>query len=308
MTALTKPFGGIVPPLMTPFTDSFEVDVVSLQRLIDFQLAAGVNGVFVLGSTGEGAFLTDQQRATVIEVTVHAVAGRVPVLAGIFDMTTARVLEHARVAQRLGVSALVLTAPYYTRVSQAEIVEHFRLVRATVDLPLLAYDIPAAVSTRIARETMLHLAEDGLINGVKDSSGDEVNFRSLVMTLGSRPDFPLFTGSELLVDAALLVGADGCVPGLGNVDPVGYVQLYQSARAGDWQSARRQQERLFRLFDIVAVGLPRMGIGSSAMGGFKTALQLRGVIATNITGRPSIQLNAEEIERVRQILLAAELL
>jgi len=308
MIHLPDRFGGIVPPLSTPLTASFEVDVASLERLIEFQLAAGVHGIFVLGSTGEAAFLTDQQRATVIEVAVRIVGGQVPVLAGIFDMTTARVLEHAQIASRLGVDALVLTAPFYTRISQSEISEHFWFVHVAVDLPLLAYDIPSAVSTKIARETLLRLAEDDVICGIKDSSGDEANFRALVLALGGRADFSLFTGSELLVDAALLFGANGCVPGLGNVDPAGYVRLYQAAQAGDWQLARREQERLFRLFDIASVGLPRMGIGSSAMGGFKTALKLRGVIATNITGRPSIQLNAEEVERVHQALIVADLL
>ncbi len=121
MAHLPERFGGIVPPLLTPFTPSFEIDTASLQRLIEFQLAAGVHGIFVLGSTGEAAFLTDQQRATVIEVAVRTVAGQIPVFVGVFDMTTARVLEHARTAQRLGASALVLTSPFYTRVSQAEI-------------------------------------------------------------------------------------------------------------------------------------------------------------------------------------------
>lgn len=308
MVHLPERFGGIVPPLSTPFTPAFEVDVASLERLIEFQLAAGVHGIFVLGSTGEAAFLTDQQRATVIEVAVRTVGGQVPVLAGIFDMTTARAIEHAQTAHRLGADALVLTAPFYTRISQSEISEHFWLVHSAVDLPLLAYDIPSAVSTKIARETMLRLAADGVIRGIKDSSGDEANFRALLLALGGRADFSLFTGSELLVDAALLFGANGCVPGLGNVDPAGYVRLYQAAQAGNWQPARREQERLFRLFDIVSVGLPRMGIGSSAMGGFKTALKLRGVIATNVTGRPSIQLNVEEVERVRQALITADLL
>lgn len=308
MTHLPARFGGIVPPLNTPFTASFEVDITSLQRLIEFQLTAGVHGIFLLGSTGEAAFLTDQQRAKVIEVASHTIGGQVPLFVGIFDMTTARVLEHARTAERLGASALILTAPFYTRISQTEIIEHFRLVRAAVDLPLLAYDIPAAVSTKIARSTMVSMAEDGLISGIKDSSGDEANFRALVMELGGRADFSLFTGSELLVDAAFLFGADGCVPGLGNVDPHGYVRLYHAAQSSDWQRARHEQERLFHLFDIASVGLPRMGIGSSAMGGFKTALKLRGIIETNITGRPSIQLNDEEVERVRQALIKAGLL
>src|SRR5205823_789377 len=118
MTNLSKHFGGIVPPLCTPMTESFDVDTQSLQRLIEFQLDAGVHGLFVLGSTGETAFLTDKQRATVLEVVIHTVAGQVPVLAGIIDMTTARTLEHGRAAQRAGVDGVVVTAPFYTRVSQ----------------------------------------------------------------------------------------------------------------------------------------------------------------------------------------------
>ncbi len=309
MTNLSKHFGGIVPPLCTPLTESFEVDTQSLQRLIEFQLDAGVHGLFVLGSTGETAFLTDKQRATVLEVVVHTVAGQVPVLAGTIDMATVRTLEHAQVAQRAGVDGIVVTAPFYTRIGQAEIVEHFRLVHSAVDLPMLAYDVPAAVHTKITYETMLHLASAGLIVGVKDSSGDEANFRALVMAQEDLNGFLTFTGSELLVDTALQMGASGAVPGLANVDPVGYIRLYRAAQAGDWQTARREQERLFRLFSIVSVGTGgRMGIGSSAMGGFKTALLLRGVIGTNVVGRPMIRLNDEELGRVRQALVEAELL
>ena len=309
MTNLSKHFGGIVPPLCTPMTESFDVDTQSLQRLIEFQLDAGVHGLFVLGSTGETAFLTDKQRATVLEVVIHTVAGQVPVLAGIIDMTTARTLEHGRAAQRAGVDGVVVTAPFYTRVSQAEIVEHFRIVHSAVDLPLLAYDVPAAVHTKITYETMLHLASANLIVGVKDSSGDAENFRALVMAQEELDGFLTFTGSELLVDAALQMGASGAVPGLANVDPAGYIRLYRAAQAGDWQTACREQERLFRLFSIVSVGTAgRMGIGSSAMGGFKTALMLRGVISTNVVGRPMIRLSDEESERVRRALVGAELL
>ncbi|GHO42652.1 dihydrodipicolinate synthase family protein [Ktedonospora formicarum] len=308
MTHHLTRFIGVVPPLCTPMTTDFEVDIPSLERLIAFQLENGVHGLFVLGSSGEAAFLTDKQRATVIEVTVRNVAGQVPVLAGVIDMTTAQVLEHARLAKQAGVDALVVTAPFYTRISQAEIIEHFRILHHAVNIPLFAYDIPAAVHTKITRETMRTLADEHLICGIKDSSGDEANFRSLAMDMGPRNDIQVFTGSELLVDAALLMGANGCVPGLGNVDPAGYVRLYEAARSGDWQRARQEQERLYRLFEIVSVGTHRMGIGSSAMGAFKAALYLRGIIQTYITGRPSILLNKDEITRIRHIMQAAELL
>ncbi|QBD75552.1 dihydrodipicolinate synthase family protein [Ktedonosporobacter rubrisoli] len=308
MSVLASRLHGIVPPLSTPLTEEFEIDTKSLERLIAFQLEAGVHGIFALGSTGEVAFLSDKQRATVLDVVVRCVAGQVPVLAGTIDMTTARIIEHARAAEQAGVNGLVVTAPFYTRVGQAEISEHFRLVHAAVELPLLAYDIPVAVHSKIEPGTLLQLVKEQVVQGVKDSSGDEANFRGLLLARESYPDFLAFTGSELLVDAALMIGASGAVPGLGNVDPAGYVRLYEAARAGDWQAARQEQERLYRLFEIIKVGLGRMAIGSSAMGAFKTALQLRGIIATNVVGRPQLRLNAAETEQIRQALHTAQLL
>jgi len=307
MAGLPQHFGGIVPPVCTPMTESFEVDVPSLRRLIEFLIEAGVHGLFFLGSTGEAAFLTNEQRATVLDVATRTVAGRVPVVAGIIDMTTARALEHARAAEQAGADGLVLTAPFYTRTSPPEIIDHFRLIRAAVDLPVLAYDIPVCVHTKLTRAMLVQMAREGLIVGVKDSSGDEANFRGLAMDAQMLPNFSLFTGSELLVDTAILMGASGAVPGLGNVDPEGYVRLYQAARAGDWETARREQERLYRLFSIIEAGVGRMGIGSSAMGAFKTALMLRGVIAANVVGRPQLRLDDNEVEQVRRALTEAGL-
>ncbi len=211
MGRLPAEFRGIIPPVSTPMTEGFEVDETSLRQLIAFLLDGGVSGLFMLGSTSEAVFLTDAQRARVIEIAVDVAAGRVPVLVGIVDMTTGRCMEHAQVAERLGADALVLTAPFYMTPSQGEIVEHFR--------------------------------------------------------------------------------------------------LYRAAYAGDWETARKEQARLFRLFSIVRAAMPgRMGGGSAAFGAFKTALMLRGVIATNVVGRPQLQLNEDEVARVRETLMEVNLL
>lgn len=309
MPGLPTSFGGIVPPVCTPMTEDFEVDTASLERLIGFLLDAGVHGLFMLGSTSETVFLTDRQRATVLDVAVRTTGGRVPVLAGVIDMTTAPSFDHAHVAAKAGVDALVLTAPFYTRVGTEEIVAHFRTIHDAVGLPIMAYDIPSAVHVKIERPTILAMAREGLIAGVKDSSGDDANFPGLVMDARGLPGFAAFTGSELLVDAALLVGANGSVPGLGNVDPAGFVRIYNAARAGNWEQARDEQERLYRLFSIIYGGTQgRMGFTASALGGFKTALMLRGVIATNVIGRPLTRYTADEVARVRQVLVEAELL
>ncbi len=296
-------FGGIVPPLCTPLTRSYEIDVPSLQRLIRFQLDAGVHGLFVLGSTSEAVFLTDAQRAQVIDETVRAVSGTVPVFAGIIDTTTAPTLHHAQVAEHLGADALVMTAPFYARTSQPEILEHFRIVRSSVGVPLVAYEIPSAVHASIEVATIVHLAEEGTIVALKDSSGDTERFRSVLLSTRHVPGFSVFTGSELVCDAALMFGAHGVVPGLGNVDPDGYVRLWHAAQLGDWAAAREEQERLFTLFAIVDVGsVDRMGRGASAYGAFKTGLMLRGIIETNVVGRPQPPLSAAEVETVSRIL------
>jgi 4-hydroxy-tetrahydrodipicolinate synthase len=118
----------------------------------------------------------------------------------------------------------------------------------------------------------------------------------------------VLTGSELTVDCALWMGADGVVPGLGNVDPSGYVRLWRAARDGDWAAARTEQERLLRLFEFVTVGGSRMGGSSSALGAFKAALYLRGVIATPVTAPPQIPLDDDELARVGKYLSAADLI
>lgn len=306
MSAHRAGFGGIVPPLCTPFTESYEIDVPSLQRLIEFLLEAGVHGLFVLGSTSEAVFLTDAQREQVIDVTVRAVSGRVPVFAGIIDTTTAPSIHHAKVAEQLGANALVMTAPFYARTSQPEILEHFRLVRASVALPLVAYEIPAAVHASIGVSTIVQLAAEGTIDALKDSSGDDAGFRAVLLSTRHIPGFSVFTGSELVCDAALMFGAHGVVPGLGNVDPEGYVRLWKAAQGKDWDSAREEQERLFRLFAIVDAGsAERMGRGAAAYAAFKTGLMLRGIIETNVTGRPQPRLLATEVETIGDLLIAA---
>ncbi|MFF9480107.1 dihydrodipicolinate synthase family protein [Streptomyces sp. NPDC014733] len=315
--ALPAPLHGVVPPVCTPLDPRGEVDTASLTRLVHHLLDGGVHGLFALGSTGEVAYLTDAQRAQVLDTVVRAADGRVPVLAGVIDTTTPRVLAHAATAARLGADALVATAPFYTRTHPREIAAHFRRLRAAVDLPLLAYDIPMAVHTKLPAALVRELAADATLAGLKDSSGDEAGLRRLLVALGGRtgrrtgpaPGFSVLTGSELTVDAALLAGADGVVPGLGNVDPAGYVRLHAAARAGDWAAAAAEQERLAALFAMVDVGPEaEMGRSSSALGAFKAALALRGVLAHGTTAAPQLPLDGRAVAEVGRLLDAAGLL
>ncbi|MGZ0231696.1 dihydrodipicolinate synthase family protein [Streptomyces sp. CPS1] len=303
------PLTGVVPPVCTPLTPEREVDVPSLLRLVDHLVGAGVHGLFVLGSTSEAAFLTDAQRRRVVETVAGHLGGQLPVLAGAIDMTTPRVLDHVRAVTAAGAEAVVVTAPFYTRTHPSEIVHHYRRIAALSPVPVIAYDIPVAVHTKLPAELVLGLAGNGVLAGIKDSSGDLAAFRELVTGARAHPGFGVLTGSELIADAALALGADGAVPGLANVDPHGYVRMYRQCRAGDWAGARAEQERLCALFGLTAVGDPaRMGGGSSALGAFKAALHLRGVIDCPVTAEPQVPLSGEETEKVAKFLACAGLL
>ncbi|TWD79286.1 4-hydroxy-tetrahydrodipicolinate synthase [Kribbella amoyensis] len=307
MTTSAHRLTGVVPPLVTPFTPEYEIDTASLARLIAFQLAGGVSGVFVLGTSGEGTFLTDEQRQTVLETVVAEVGGQVPVLAGAIDSSTARAGAHIAAARKAGVDGVVATAPYYAATHPAEIERHFKKLATVADgTPLYAYDIPSRVGgTKLSASILLDLGKQGVLAGIKDSSGQDASLRRLVLDRvdAELPDFAIMTGSEVTVDCALGFGVDGVVPGLGNVDPAGYVRIFDAVQAGDQATARKEQDRLFQLFEIIDVpDRTRMGASSSALGAFKAGLFLRGVIDCPYTAFPSIPLSDEEIAAIRVLL------
>lgn len=302
-------FHGIIPPLLTPRTARGALDLNGLHALVDHLVDGGVHGIFALGSSGETPYLTTAERDEVLRATLEAADGRVPVLVGVNEQSTRRVLEEADRALAIGGDAAVVTTPYYALSDAAEIEQHYRAVASHVRVPVFAYDIPVRTHAKLPLEVALRLARDGVLAGVKDSSADDVAFRQLLLATRELPGFAAFTGHEVVADGALLGGAAGIVPGLGNVDPAGYVRMYDAARAGDWAAVASEQDRLARLFRIVEAATPgRVSAGAAGLGGFKTALQLMGVIDSNRMAEPMVQLDAAETATVRGIVEAEGLL
>lgn len=295
-------FHGVVPPVVVPLDAQGRPDMPAYGRVLDHLVAQGCHGLFVLGSTSEVVFYGEAQRARLIEHSVAVAAGRVPVIAGVIDPTTDRVIAHARAAKAAGANAVVVTAPFYTLTDQQETLTHFRRIRDAVDLPIVAYDIPVCVHTKLGRHTVATLAREGVICGLKDSSGDDANLRYVALDTRDLADFFVMTGSEIMVDTALFMGAHGVVPGLANVDPAGYVRLWNAVQQGDLAAARREQERLCRLFEIVWVASSRLSAGAAGVGGFKTAMRCLGLIGTNQMASPRGHLDEAETRRVQAIL------
>jgi 4-hydroxy-tetrahydrodipicolinate synthase len=303
-TALT----GVIPPVSTPLTPDRALDEASLRRLIDGLLDRGVHGLFMLGSTSEAPLLDVATQDAVIATAVDHVAGRVPVIAGCIDFSTARVIDRGSRARELGADGIVACPPFYVTPSRQEIVRHYELVHEAVGLPILAYDIPSATHVKLERPVVRELASRGTIAALKDSSGQDANFRGVVLDNRDLPGFRIFTGSELTADNAMFVGAHGLVPGLGNIDAAGFVRLYDACVAGDWESARAEQERLWQLFTIVNVPpSDSYGRSAAAHGAFKMALWLQGLIEHPDTAHPHTPLTREHTREIAAILQACNL-
>lgn len=296
---------GVVPPLVTPLTDDRTFDAASFERLVERLLTAGVDGLFVLGSTGEAAFCTDELRDRVVREAVRLAAGRVPVLAGVVDAQTAGVLRRAEAAQEAGADAVVATAPFYAVTHGPQIRRHFEILGERTGVPVYAYDIPLCVHAKLDPVMLVELGLGGAIAGVKDSSGDDVAFRRLALrNRAEGSPLTLLTGHEVVADAAYLAGADGVVPGLANVDPDGYVRMHAAAVRGDWPAVRDEQDRLAGLMEITRVARSVTGWGAG-VGAFKTALMLQGVLASNQLPEPFEGFGAEDVEAVEAVLAAA---
>ncbi|MDO5721755.1 MAG: dihydrodipicolinate synthase family protein [Actinomycetaceae bacterium] len=303
-----KTIRGVVPPVVTPLTETGQFDEISFERSLNRMIDAGVHGVFVLGSSGEVVFSTDARRREITAAAMRIVAGRVPVLVGCIDTETARVIEHAKVAQELGADGIVVTAPFYALGGLAEIERHFRLIHEAIDLPIFAYDIPVCVHVKLPGDLLMRLGREGVIAGVKDSSGDDVSFRFLSAdNAAAGHPLQLLTGHEVVVDGSYMAGADGSVPGLANVDPWGYVRQWDAYQAGDWESVRREQDRLADLMRIVTVTRGAFGYGAG-VGAFKTALMLLGVFESNRMPDPVVALEGENVDAIRAVLQRAGLL
>lgn len=298
-----KRFRGVIPPVVTPDTPDHELDVPSFERLINYMIDGGVDGLFFLGSSGEVVFSTDERRDQIVREAVRIVAGRVPVLVGIIDTETERVIEQGKRAIALGADALVATAPFYALGGSVEAEEHFRcLHEAFGDVPLFAYDIPVCVHTKLGWKMLAKLGAEGVLAGVKDSSGDDVSFRYLCQE-NEKLGHPLsvLTGHEIVVDGAYLSGADGSVPGLANVEPKGYVRMWKAAQEGDWTTVKAEQDRLNEISHIFDVTKGLVGY-AGGVGAFKTALWLMGIFDSNTMPRPVKAMEGENVEAIRKVL------
>jgi len=270
---------GVIPPMITPLTAEGKVDVVGIERLVNHLIDGGVSGLFVLGSSGEGPWLTLSERRLVIKESVRVASGRVPVLAGVLEPGTSRAIEAAQIAEHAGADCLVVTSPYYFSPGPGHQVYHFETIARAISLPMMLYNIPSSTHNPIELDTVRRLLAVENLIGIKDSAGNWEHFVELLELRKIRPEFRVFQGAEKMAASSILAGADGLVPGLANLVPEVFDRLMRSAQAGEREQAFALQERVNELSKLHTYGFwlvclkyaaSLLGFGTGAACGWPT--------------------------------------
>lgn len=294
MAGSRKRLGGFIPAPLTPLKDDGTVDFALLEKQVDYLAGCGADGLFVAGTTGEGAYLSTQEKVDVLKAAQGAAAGRTFLCAACIQPSTPQMLAELERLLPLGPDYVVAVAPYYYAVPQEAVREHFLAAARRSPAPLILYNIPQCTHNPIALDTVLELAREPNIAGIKDSSGDFVCFcRGLAS--GTPPSFSWIMGEDYLDGPALLAGADGIVSGLSNVWAGFHAELVRAARAGEREGVLAAQARINQLYGIHRV------LGGKVIPALKAGAELFGRCTRRLR-IAALTLSDEEAHQVRAVL------
>lgn len=254
--AKDKDIHGILAYPVTPFTADDEVDTAKLATLVDRLVDTGAHGIVPLGSTGESAYLTEPEYDAVIDITIDVVNGRVPVIIGASDLTTANTIRRARYAQRAGADAVMILPISCWKLSEREIAQHYASVGAAIDIPIMVYNNPATSGIDMSPELLVRMFNEiDNVTMVKESTGDITRMERMSELTDGR--LPFYNGSNPMILRAFKAGAKGWCTAAPNLLPQPCLDLYAAAQAEDWTKAEAIYTEFKPLLEfIVAGGLP----------------------------------------------------
>jgi 4-hydroxy-tetrahydrodipicolinate synthase len=247
---------GILAYPVTPFTAEHSVDIDQLATLVERLVTGGAHGIVPLGSTGESAYLTEDEFDAVLDTTIGVVNGRVPVIIGASDLTTANTVRRARYAERAGADAVMVLPISYWKLSEREIAQHYATIGAAIGIPIMVYNNPATSGIDMSPELLVRMfSEIDNVTMVKESTGDLSRMLRIAELSDGR--LPFYNGSNPMALAAFNAGARGWCTAAPNLRPQPCLDLYDAVRAGDDARAEAVYADLAPLLEfIVAGGLP----------------------------------------------------
>ena len=241
-------FKGMATAMVTPMTPE-GVDYEALGRFIDFQLASGINALVAVGTTGESATLTPEERKKVISFTIDRVAGRVPVIAGTGTNNPLHAIDYSVSAAQAGADALLVVTPYYNKATQNGLIAHFTAIADKVDKPIILYNVPSRTGCNLLPATVEKLAEHPNVAAIKEASGNMSQVVELFARCGDKID--VYSGEDGLTVPMLAMGGMGTISVLSNVIPKGAVEMTDAFFAGDLRKAAALQCRYLDLSNLL---------------------------------------------------------
>ena len=285
---------GSIPAIVTPMLADGSLDLPGLRKLLDWHIAEGSDGVVVVGTTGESPTVDMDEHCTLIRTTVEHVAGRIPVIAGTGANSTKEAIELAQCAKSVGADAHLSVVPYYNKPTQEGLFQHFKAIADAVDLPLILYNVPGRTVADMSNDTVMRLAAVPRIVGIKDATGNLERGTDLIKR--APPGFAIYSGDDAAGLAVTLLGGHGVISVTANVAPKLMHQMLAAARAGDVNTAREINARLFGLHKQLFCEANPIPVkwACARMGLINDALRL-----------PLTQLSADCHDRLRAAMLDA---
>ena len=237
-------FSGMATAIVTPMTKT-DIDYDALGRFLDFQIDSGINGIVVMGTTGENATIEPEDQDKVIRFTVEKVAHRVPVIAGTGTNNTAHVLHNTRNACAAGADAILVVTPYYNKATQNGLITHFTAVADESTVPVILYNVPGRTGCNLLPKTVAKLAEHPRIAAIKEATGSLAQMVEIMALCGDKID--VYSGEDALTVPMMAMGAAGTISVLSNVVPAQAVAMTNACLAGDYKTAARLQCELLPL-------------------------------------------------------------
>ena len=289
-------FEGLIPPMVTPLTAKRQLDKAGVKNMVRHLVDGGVDGIFLLGTTGEGPHLSYAIRRELVKETCRLVKGRVPVLVGITETDLEDALAFAKDCKAFGAAGVVAAPPYYFKLTQAECLAWYTELADRSPLPVVVYDMPAHTDTVIEPATIVKLAAHRNIVAMKDSSSVIALFNKFRLALEPfKSKFSLFMGPDEAMGEAVMLGADGGVCTGANLWPRAFKEMYLAAKAGDVGKVRRLQ-RFTTMSSYLLYGLGSGQIGF--LKGVKAALAEMGLVQ-NVLAAPFAPFSGKELAPVK---------
>lgn len=295
-------FKGLFPAMVTPFDEHGEVDLEATAAVVERFVVSDVDGILVLGSTGEFPHLTFDERRSFAEEMVKIVAGRLPLLVGVGSSGTTEAAKLAHHAENAGADAVLIVSPFYWKVGEEALFRHFAAVAEAVSIPALIYNFPMLTGVDLSPSLLARVAREcSNVSGLKDTVTEYSHTWNVLREVKSeRPDFCVLAGFEDLILPSMLAGGDGSICGLANVAPELFVSLVRAMQNGDLGEASEMHRQVLSL---MALG----SLSDTPLGATKLAMNLLGVPISPTVRGPALPASEEARGKVEAVLREANL-